>query len=51
MNDEEAQYRFRRTVAEVLKTITDPEEPAAVYSTEERSAAAQRRKEQVSDGD
>ena len=51
MNNEEAQYRFRRAVAEVLKTLTDPEEPAAAYATEESNAAARRRKEQVGNGD
>jgi hypothetical protein len=35
MNDEEAQYRFRRTVAEVLKTIADPEEPVAAHPAKE----------------
>jgi hypothetical protein len=32
MNNEEAQYRFRRTVAEVLKVLTEPDEPASQRS-------------------
>jgi len=32
MNNEEAQYRFRRTVAEVVKVLTEPDEPARSHS-------------------
>lgn len=45
MNNDEAQYRFRRTVAEVLKAITDPDEPAAERSVENLDVAVQNRDE------
>jgi hypothetical protein len=50
MNDEEAQYRFRRTVAEVLKTITDPEEPVAARSAKEFDVPFERREGRDDDG-
>ena len=50
MNDEEAQYRFRRTVAEVLKTITDPEEPVAARSPKEFDVTVERREGRDDDG-
>ena len=45
MNNEEAQYRFRRTVAEVLKVLTDPEEPASQRSAEKLKVTGQNRDE------
>jgi hypothetical protein len=50
MNDEEAQYRFRRTVAEVLRTITDPEEPVAAHSAKKFDVTAERREGGDDDG-
>ncbi len=50
MNNDEAQYRFRRTVAEVLKAITDPDEPAAERSAEKLDVTVQNRDEAQDNG-
>ncbi|HNR97027.1 MAG TPA: hypothetical protein PKO09_01475 [Anaerolineae bacterium] len=45
MNNDEAQYRFRRTVAEVIKVLTDPDESASQRSVEKLEVAVQNRDE------
>lgn len=50
MNNEEAQYRFRRTVAEVLKVLTDPDESASQRSASKPHAAVETKDEAQGDG-